>query len=80
LGFVVSKNFSVVMLTFQQRERQKLSEGGVDVFLMREVQDLSARDGALVMLEYCEEHPPLLSQPGMASKIRNYFKRVNTFA
>uniref|UniRef100_A0A915DXT9 Uncharacterized protein n=1 Tax=Ditylenchus dipsaci TaxID=166011 RepID=A0A915DXT9_9BILA len=36
----------------EQRERQKLSEGGVDIFLMREVQDLTARDGTLVMLEY----------------------------
>lgn len=43
---------------------------------MREVQDLSGKDGVLLMFEYSEEHPPLLNQPGMASKIRNYYKRV----
>lgn len=44
---------------------------------MREVQDLSGKDGTLLLMEYSEEHPPLLNQPGMASKIRNYYKRVS---
>ncbi len=43
---------------------------------MRELADLSGRDGDLLILEYSEEHPPLIAQPGMASKIRNYYKRV----
>lgn len=43
---------------------------------MREVEDLSGKDGTLLLMEYSEEHPPLLNQPGMASKIRNYYKRV----
>lgn len=43
---------------------------------MREVQDLSGKDSTLLFMEYSEEHPPLLNQPGMASKIRNYYKRV----
>jgi transcription initiation factor TFIID subunit 1 len=59
------------------REQQKLKEGGGDIFYMRELQDLSGKDGTLLLVEYSEEHPPLLSQPGMASKIRNYYKRVN---
>lgn len=42
---------------------------------MRNLKDLSARDGTLICIEYSEEHPPLLSQPGMASKIRNYYRR-----
>jgi transcription initiation factor TFIID subunit 1 len=28
-----------------------------------------------ILLEYSEQYPPLLQQPGMASKIRNYFKK-----
>lgn len=44
---------------------------------MREVQDLSGKDSTLLLMEYSEEHPPLLNQPGMASKIRNYYKRVS---
>lgn len=53
-----------------------MSEGGGDVFSMREIEHLSGCDGILVCFEYSEEHPPLLNQPGMASKIRNYYKRV----
>lgn len=53
-----------------------MSEGGGDVFSMREIHHLSGRDGILICLEYSEEHPPLINQPGMASKIRNYYKRV----
>ena len=52
-------------------------EGGGDIFFMRDVCDLSGRDGELLLFEYSEEHPPLLSQPGMASKIKNYYKRVS---
>lgn len=50
--------------------------GGFEVFQMRELHDLSGRDGNLLLLEYSEEFPPLLNQTGMASKIRNYYKRV----
>ena len=32
-------------------------------------------DGDIVLMEYMEEYPPLLSLVGMASKIKNYFKR-----
>ncbi|GMT19156.1 hypothetical protein PFISCL1PPCAC_10453, partial [Pristionchus fissidentatus] len=60
---------------FQQREKAKAAEGGGDIFFMREVSDLSGRDGQLLLMEYSEEHPILLSQPGMASRIRNYHKR-----
>lgn len=44
--------------------------------MMREVHDLTGMDSNLVLIEYSEEHPSLLSQPGMASRIRNYYKRV----
>uniref|UniRef100_A0A1I7VSZ5 Bromodomain containing protein n=1 Tax=Loa loa TaxID=7209 RepID=A0A1I7VSZ5_LOALO len=57
------------------REKQKAAEGGGEIFFMREVQDLSGKDSTLLLMEYSEEHPPLLNQPGMASKIRNYYKR-----
>ncbi|VDM58753.1 unnamed protein product [Angiostrongylus costaricensis] len=60
-----------------QREKQRCAEGGGDIFFMRDVADLSGRDGDLILLEYSEEHPPLLCQPGMASKIKNYYKKVN---
>jgi transcription initiation factor TFIID subunit 1 len=66
-----------IRLTNQRRERHiSVEGGGFDIFLMRELHDLSGRDGTLLLLEYIEQFPPLLNQPGMASKIRNYYKRV----
>lgn len=61
----------------EQRKRQTMMDSGSEIFHMRTVRDLSARDGTLVCIEFSEEHPPLFSQPGMASKIRNYYRRVS---
>lgn len=61
----------------QQREQMRTAQGGGEVFYMRDVADLSGKDETLVMIEYSEEHPVVLSQPGMASKLKNYFKRVS---
>ncbi|PAV85933.1 hypothetical protein WR25_05698 isoform B [Diploscapter pachys] len=59
----------------EQREKIKQADGGGDFFFMRDVNDLSGKDGQLAIVEYSEEHPPLLSQPGMASRVKNYYKR-----
>jgi transcription initiation factor TFIID subunit 1 len=59
----------------QQREAERIASGGGDIFFMRTPEDLTGRDGELVLIEYCEEHPPLLSQVGMCSKLKNYYKR-----
>jgi transcription initiation factor TFIID subunit 1 len=59
----------------QQRETERVASGGGDIFFMRTPEDLTGRDGELILIEYCEEHPPLLSQVGMCSKIKNYYKR-----
>lgn len=52
-----------------------MAAGGGDIFFMRTPEDLSGKDGDLILLEYCEEHPPLLSQVGMCSRLKNYYKR-----
>jgi transcription initiation factor TFIID subunit 1 len=69
-----------IRITNQRRERQiggtEGGSSGFDIFLMREMHDLTGRDGQLLLLEYSEQYPPFINQPGMASKIRNYFKRV----
>ncbi|CAI2299008.1 unnamed protein product [Caenorhabditis sp. 36 PRJEB53466] len=57
------------------REAMRCAQGGGEVFYMKHVEDLSGKDETLVMIEYSEEHPVVLSQPGMASKMKNYFKR-----
>ena len=47
------------------------------MFFMRTPEDLTGKDGDLILAEYSEEHPTLMSQVGMASKIKNYYKRVS---
>ncbi|XP_069701181.1 transcription initiation factor TFIID subunit 1 isoform X2 [Periplaneta americana] len=59
----------------KQREQERAASGGGDVFFMRTAEDLTGRDGDLVLVEFCEEHPPLVNQVGMCSKIKNYYKR-----
>lgn len=65
-------------MCLQQREKARAAEGGGEMFLMRQVSDVSGKDGDLLLFEYSEEHPILLSQPGMASRLRNYHKRVSS--
>ena len=60
----------------QQREQERKASGGGDVFFMRTPEDLSGKDGDLVLIEFSEEHPPLINQVGMCSKIKNYYKRI----
>ena len=60
---------------FQQREQEREQAGGGEIFFMRTPEDLSGKDGELVLVEYSEEQPPLLSLVGMATKIKNYYKR-----
>ena len=59
----------------QEREKERVGSGGGEVFFMRTLDDLTPCDSHLVLFEYCEEHPPLLSNIGMASKVKNYYRR-----
>ncbi|XP_072748281.1 transcription initiation factor TFIID subunit 1 isoform X2 [Anoplolepis gracilipes] len=59
----------------KQREQERIASGGGDVFFMRTPEDLTGRDGELVLIEFSEEHPPLMNQVGMCSKMKNYYKR-----
>ncbi|KAF4520213.1 hypothetical protein B566_EDAN003926 [Ephemera danica] len=57
------------------REQERAASGGGDVFFMRTPEDLTGKDGDLILMEFCEEHPPLMNQVGMCSKVKNYYKR-----
>uniref|UniRef100_H2YZ45 Transcription initiation factor TFIID subunit 1 histone acetyltransferase domain-containing protein n=1 Tax=Ciona savignyi TaxID=51511 RepID=H2YZ45_CIOSA len=59
----------------KQREQERAASGGGEVFFMRNTHDLSALDGHIILAEYSEEYPPLMSQVGMAIKVKNYHKR-----
>lgn len=39
-----------------------MASGGGDVFFMRTPEDLTGRDGDIILVEFCEEHPPLINQ------------------
>lgn len=47
------------------------------MFYMRRLQDLSGLDSDVVLAEYCEQYPSLLNQIGMATRVKNYYKKVN---
>ncbi|EDW81773.2 uncharacterized protein Dwil_GK12244 [Drosophila willistoni] len=64
-----------IMKKAKQREVERIASGGGDVFFMRNPEDLSGKDGDIILTEFCEEHPPLMNQVGMCSKIKNYYKR-----
>ncbi|XP_012946001.1 LOW QUALITY PROTEIN: transcription initiation factor TFIID subunit 1 [Aplysia californica] len=57
------------------REQERQAFGGGEIFFMRTPQDLTGMDGEIILAEYSEEFPPLMMQVGMASKIKNYYKR-----
>lgn len=59
----------------KQREQERLASGGGEMFFMHTAEDLSGKDGEIVLAECSEEHPPLLNQIGMATKIKNYYRR-----
>lgn len=44
---------------------------------MRTTKDLSLKDtSSFVLLEYSEEHPPIISNAGMGSLIINYYRKT----
>lgn len=59
------------------REQERQASGGGDMFFMRTPQDLTGKDGDVILAEYSEEYAPLIMQVGMATKIKNYYKRVS---
>uniref|UniRef100_A0A4W3I0E5 Transcription initiation factor TFIID subunit n=1 Tax=Callorhinchus milii TaxID=7868 RepID=A0A4W3I0E5_CALMI len=59
----------------KMREQERQASGGGEMFFMRTPQDLTGKDGDLILAEYSEEYPPLMMQVGMATKIKNYYKR-----
>ena len=64
------------IIVAQLREQERLASGGGDMFFMRTPEDLTGKDGELILAEFSEEFPPLLNQVGMATKMKNYYKRV----
>ena len=47
---------------------------------MRTPEDVSVCDGGIVLAEYSEQYPPLISTIGMATKVKNYYRRPEVSA
>ncbi|UJR26734.1 hypothetical protein I4U23_008049 [Adineta vaga] len=58
-----------------EREKERQAYGGGEMFYMRRLQDLSGLDSDVILAEYSEQYPPLLNQIGMATRIKNYYKK-----
>lgn len=43
---------------------------------IEKIEDLSAHNHRVILLEYVEENPPLLNNVGMGTKVVNYFKKT----
>ncbi|KAK9379470.1 uncharacterized protein V2V93DRAFT_327244 [Kockiozyma suomiensis] len=61
----------------KMRHRKKKKDKGKDVHeILASSNDLSLCDGSnIVLLEYCEENPVIMSNYGMGSKILNYYRK-----
>ncbi|KAI0232494.1 Transcription initiation factor TFIID subunit 1 [Lamellibrachia satsuma] len=59
----------------KMREQERAASGGGEMFFMRTPEDLTGKDGEIILAEYSEEFPPLMMQVGMATKVKNYYKR-----
>jgi transcription initiation factor TFIID subunit 1 len=42
---------------------------------IKNISELTAMDGTIILAEYSEQYPPLMMQTGMATKIKSYYKR-----
>lgn len=59
----------------QEREKERVNSGGGEVFFMRTPHDLSVCDGDIILAELSEQYPPLITAIGMATRIKNYYRR-----
>ncbi|KAL4230237.1 Transcription initiation factor TFIID subunit 1 [Mactra antiquata] len=71
----VDSLFKVIKRKARLRDQERQAFGGGEIFFMRTPQDLTGMDGELILCEFSEEYPPLTMQIGMATKIKNYYKR-----
>jgi len=73
-------SFSKVRSAKKKKDKtgRKLKKDSVGAEAFRTFGDLSLRDtGGFVLLEYSEEHPPILPNPGMGSIIVNYYRKTD---
>ncbi|GAM23222.1 hypothetical protein SAMD00019534_063970 [Acytostelium subglobosum LB1] len=73
--FPPGHSFRVALFHKDRLEDKTKQRGANRSDPMRHKLELSAREGRVVFVEYMEQHPPLLSNVGMATRICNYYRR-----
>jgi len=74
---VVNKGVFQIVLPKKTKDQRSTSitfRGGQTINKLRKEKDISVADGNFVLLEYVEERPPILSNPGMATRLLNYYR------
>lgn len=74
----IEANFIAVNSLLKQKFQVQTQQPLINEFISVRTSpsDLSSTDNCeIVLAEYSEQYPPLMMQTGMASKIRNYYKR-----
>ncbi|KAI8371514.1 uncharacterized protein BYT42DRAFT_580545 [Radiomyces spectabilis] len=67
--------FSRVRISKKNRRKDKKKNAAE---LMRSTKDLSLKDNSMfVLLEFSEEHPPIISNVGMGTLIINYYRKTD---
>jgi hypothetical protein len=51
--------------------------GSAAIYVPKKKSELTARDGKILLMEYMEEHPPLISNVGMGSRIVTYYRKTD---
>ncbi|KAF6779571.1 hypothetical protein AHF37_01021 [Paragonimus kellicotti] len=62
IASVSSRSIKKIQRKAREREEEKAATGGGDIFFMRTPVDLSGADGDVVLFEFSEEYPPLMTQ------------------
>ncbi|KAI3383123.1 hypothetical protein SNEBB_004484 [Seison nebaliae] len=42
---------------------------------LTQIEQLTGKEGEIILMEFCEQFPPIMIQPGMVSSINNYYQR-----
>ena len=62
-----------IMMSKKQSNAVTTSSG--ESCFIKNISELTAMDGTIILAEYSEQYPPLMMQTGMATKIKSYYKR-----
>ncbi|EFA78451.1 putative protein serine/threonine kinase [Heterostelium album PN500] len=78
IAFQAGHQFRIALYNKDRPDDKPKQRGSNRADPMKHKLDLSAREGRVIFVEYMEQNPPLLSNVGMATRVRNYYRRKNS--